>query len=73
VLALLKKTLHAIAVYMRENPGTVTLVGGWIVVGLAKLGLHVTVDQLTAIIAVLLPVIAGGHLAARKARPKPSA
>jgi hypothetical protein len=64
----IKSALAYLVVYLSNNPGTATMFGGFAVVALAKLGLHVSISQLYAIIAVLLPVIAGGHLAARHVR-----
>lgn len=63
-----KSIARSVAIYLQDNPGTVTLVGGWVVLGAAKLGLHVSLQQLYAIAAVLIPLIAGGHLMARKGR-----
>lgn len=58
----------ALAAYLRENPGTVSLVVGWLVIGLAHFGLKVDASQMASIVAILLPLIVGGHLAARHAR-----
>lgn len=66
----LKAALRAVAVYLQDNPGTATLVGGWAVLVLAKLGLHVTQAELYAIASILLPLIAAHHLTARHARAR---
>lgn len=65
-----KAVLKSVAVYLQENPGTATLVGGWVVLAAAKLGFHVTLNELYVVAAVLIPVIAGGHLMARHGRAK---
>jgi hypothetical protein len=65
-----RAALAAIAEYLAQNPGAASMFGGFAVLGLAKLGFNVSEAQLYAIVAVLLPLIAGGHLAARSYRSK---
>jgi len=66
----LRAALQAVVLYLQENPGTATIVGGWAVLILARLGLHVSEQQLYGIVVLLLPLIAGHHLHARRARAK---
>ena len=68
MLAKFRELLREVALYLRENPGAATLIAGWVVVALARVGLHVTMDQLTALMAVLIPLIVGVHAGARRAR-----
>jgi hypothetical protein len=73
MLAKIRALLDEIIVYLQENPGTAALVGGWAVLVLTKLGLHVTIDQLYAIVAVLIPLLSALHLTARHGRAKRAA
>lgn len=68
-----KAIVKSAVTYLEDNPGVATLVGGYVVLGAAKLGLHVTLSELYAVAAVLIPLIAGGHLVARKGREKRAA
>lgn len=64
----LKAALRAVLVYLAKNPGATTIVLGWVVLAAAKVGLNVSVEQLTALFAVMVPILTGVHVAARRGR-----
>ena len=66
----IKAALRQVAAYLQNNPGAATIVGGWLVLALAHVGLNVSEAQLYAIAVILMPLIAAHHLAARRARAK---
>jgi hypothetical protein len=68
--AKVRAALQALVEYLKENPGAASVLAGWVVLAVAKLGLHVTEAELAAIAAILVPLIAGGHHAARRARER---
>ena len=70
MLAKFKAALAVIASYLIANPGSASLVGSGIVLAAAKLGLHVSEGELAAIAMALLPLVVGGHVAARRAAIK---
>lgn len=66
--AKIKLAIEEIAAYLIHNPGAATLVGSWVILALAKFGLHVSLGQLYALIMTLLPLVIGAHVAARRVR-----
>ena len=66
----IKAALRELATYLQENPGVATWIGGWLVLALAKLGFNVSLNELYVVVTALLPLIAGWHLSARRARAK---
>lgn len=67
MFAKIRAALAALVAYVEAQPGAVTLIGSEAVLLLARLGIHVTVQQLSVIVAILLPLVIGIHVAARHA------
>jgi hypothetical protein len=68
MFARIRAAFAVVANYLMQNPGAASLVGGELVLFLAKVGVNVTVNQLAVIAAILVPLIAGLNVAARRAQ-----
>ena len=66
MFARIRAALAAIIEYVEAAPGAVTLLGGEAVLLLARLGFNVSLSQLSAIMAIIIPLIVGVHVAARR-------
>lgn len=64
----IRAALRAVVEYLIANPGASSLIAGEVVLYAARVGLHVTMGELSIIAAILVPLIAGGHVASHSIR-----
>jgi len=65
-----KSAFRPVIVYLRDNPGVVSLIVGEAAILAAKAGVHVTEDQLATVAALLMPLLLAYFHVARKASHK---
>lgn len=64
----IRAIVREVVEYLIANPGVSSFIAGEIILFAARVGFHVTMAQLSALAALLVPFVAGGHVVSHRIR-----